>query len=809
MRSPIGRLIYCCLTASLLGAGERTAGAQYAQASWPQEIDTDSATVVIYEPQPISLTGIVLTARAAFSVTKKSGGDPVFGVMWLTSRAQTDRDSRMMAIDQIKITDVRFPGVADSAQQQFKRAIEPKIEGTQFSVSMDGLDASLTSAAAEQRSADSLNTTPPKIIFSTTPAVLLLYSGNPVTMPLPNSSLKSVVNTPMMVALDPATSTYYLNGGPLWYSAKAALGPWASITKPPPAVGALVPDSVQRDSAPPGGPPKIIVATSPTELIVTRGEPVWTPVTGSDVLYVSNTDASVFKDLKDQKTYVLLSGRWFRAGSSAGPWTFVRPDSLPADFAKIPPASAAGDVLASVPGTDQAKDAVMDTQIPQTAAVDRATATVTIAYDGDPRFSTIPGTQVEYAINTSSQVLRIGGLYYACDKAVWFVAKSAKGPWAVSDSVPKAVSTIPPSAPVYNVKYVEVYQSTPTVVYVGYTPGYTFAYPYYGTVVYGTGFVYPAYVSPVVYYPPPVTYGVAVRYNPWTGWTVGFGYSTPFMHVGVVVRPGYGGWYGPYGRPPYPPPYYRPPYYGYPGYRPPYGHPGYPPPGYPGYRPPGYGPPPSYPGYRPPAAGTPRPTPYTNNIYRQPENANRTRPATLPATGGPTARPAKLPNNVVGGQDGNVYRKDGNNWQTRQGNQWQGAGGTGGTKPAGPSTGVGTKPAPSPGVGVSPTPAPSGGARPAAPSAGGGARPAPSTGVGGGAGGAKPSTPATRPPSPAVPSQVTRDYQARQNGNQQTQQFNRAQTGGASRPSTPPAPRPSTGGASRGGSAGGGGARPR
>ncbi len=53
--------------------------------------------------------------------------------------------------------------------------------------------------------------------------------------------------------------------------------------------------------------------------------------------------------------------------------------------------------------------------------------------------------------------------------------------------------------------------------------------------VYGTGYVYPAYISPVVYYPPPVTYGVAVRYNPWTGWTVGFGYGTPFLYAGVVV----------------------------------------------------------------------------------------------------------------------------------------------------------------------------------------------------------------------------------------------------------------------------------
>ncbi len=767
---------FAWLVALLASAGSARVSAaqyaaQYAEMTWPQQIESDSTTIVIYQPQPIALKGLVLTARAAFSVATGKA-DPVFGVMWLTARAQTDRDTRTMDIDQVVLTDVRFPDMTDAEEKRLEAIIIPKVQATQFGIPLDGLETALASAAAEQRSADSLNTTPPKIVFSTVPAVLLLYDGKPVIQTLPNSSLKSVVNTPMMVAVDPGTSTYYLNGGPLWYSAKDPLGPWTDIATPPAAVSALVPDSIQRDSAPPGAKPKIIVATSPTELIVMTGDPVWTPITGTDLLYVSNTDASVFKYLTDQKTYVLVSGRWFRAASFDGPWAFVRPDSLPAAFAKIPPASSSGDVLTSVAGTTEAQNAVMDAQIPQTAAVDRSAATLAVTYDGDPRFTSIPGTKVEYAINTSSQVLRIAGLYYACDKAVWFVAPSAKGPWAVSDSVPAAVQTIPPSAPVYNVKYVQVYQSTPTVVYVGYTPGYTYAYPYYGTVVYGTGYVYPAYVSPVVYYPPPVTYGVMVRYNPWTGWTVGFGYSTPFMHVGVVVRPAYGGWYGPYGRPPYPPPYYRPPYYGYPGYRPPYGHPGYPPPGYPGYRPPGYRPPPNYPGYRPPGGG-PRPTPYTNNIYRQPQNVNRTRPSTMPAKG-PQTRPAPTKNNVIGGQNGEVYRRDDKGWQTREGNQWQGAGGTGaGSKPATPTTGAG----------------------------GGTARPSvPAGGSGGGA--ARPSTPATRP-APQVPAQVNRDYQARQQGAQRTQDFNRASA--QARPPAPapkPAAKPSGGGSK-------GGAKPR
>jgi hypothetical protein len=68
-------------------------------------------------------------------------------------------------------------------------------------------------------------------------------------------------------------------------------------------------------------------------------------------------------------------------------------------------------------------------------------------------------------------------------------------------------------------------------VFVGYTPGY------YGTVmstdgvvVYGTGYVYPPYVGPYYYYPPPYyTYGY------------GAGFATGFF-IGFAIS---GGWHGP------------------------------------------------------------------------------------------------------------------------------------------------------------------------------------------------------------------------------------------------------------------------
>jgi hypothetical protein len=192
-----------------------------------------------------------------------------------------------------------------------------------------------------------------------------------------------------------------------------------------------------------------------------------------------------------------------------------------------------------VPDTVQAKEAVLETYIPQTATVKRSEAKVDVTYDGNPKFAKIDGTDMHYAVNTSFSVIRYGSQFYCCDNGVWFMSGYATGPWEVCVAVPQAIYTIPPSCPIYNVKYVHVYKSTPDVVYVGYTPGYTGCYVYGGTVVYGTGYVYPGWHG-TVYYPAPVTYGYAAAYRPSSGWAFAGGVAT-----GLIIANNWdGGWWG-------------------------------------------------------------------------------------------------------------------------------------------------------------------------------------------------------------------------------------------------------------------------
>src|SRR5439155_707234 len=120
--------------------------------------------------------------------------------------------------------------------------------------------------------------------------------------------------------------------------------------------------------------PAIYVSTGPAELLQLQGEPQLAPIDGTGLLQVTNTSSDMLVDPKGSYTYVLISGRWFRARSLDGPWAHVAPERLPADFAKIPENHPKGRVLTSVAGTPQARQAVIANRIPHTATIGRKDA---------------------------------------------------------------------------------------------------------------------------------------------------------------------------------------------------------------------------------------------------------------------------------------------------------------------------------------------------------------------------------------------------------------------------------------------------
>ncbi|OGF04745.1 MAG: hypothetical protein A2W00_09645 [Candidatus Eisenbacteria bacterium RBG_16_71_46] len=622
-----------------------------ADSGWPRQFDSPSGSFVIYQPQPEDLDGDLLYSRAAFSLQKSADANPIFGVLWFNEHIEIDRDSSTVVGRELDVSKVRLPGITAAEAGRYEALVES--EATQWDLpgSLEELKAGLAATEKERASVAGLDNTPPRIQFVYERAFLVPYDGAPMLEPIEGSSLEWVVNTPYAVILDPARHEYYLSGPDLWYRAKDPLGPWVVTASPPASVRAVMPpDTSSRDQVE-GPPPRVFTATTPTELISIDGQPQYAPLVGDELLYVTNTESDVVRLVSTQALYVLLSGRWFTAATPDGPWTFVRGDQLPAVFAQVPLDSPKGNILASVAGTEQADDAVADAGIPQTSAIRRDGVDFQVTYDGPPQFEPIEGTSMQYAVNTDAEVIFADGRHYACDQGVWYIADSPDGPWQVSETRPIEVDDIPPSCPVYDVRYVYIYDVTPDYVYMGYLPGYLDCYPYYGTVVYGTGYRYRPWRGRHHYYPRPWTWGFHARYNPWMGrWGFGLTYNSGFLRIGYRWKRG----------PNLDHPQSRPRWFGAGGYRRPL-----------------LGADRSFLRSRRPGRPVGRSADLTPmNLYRRPTNVGRVdRTASrlpirqiAPSPG----RPPNRPNNVFAGRDGRVYQRDERgNWKVNEGRAWK------------------------------------------------------------------------------------------------------------------------------------------
>jgi hypothetical protein len=529
---------------------------------WPREIVTPNANIVIYQPQPETFNGNHVTARSAVSVTMKDNPEPVFGAAWYDATVATDRDNRTVQYQEVKVTDVKFPDATPEQEEKFKEVVSREMSGWKLQGSLDRLLTTLELADKEEKISSQLNNNPPVIFYSEQPAVLLLIDGKPILKPVENSEIQQVVNTAFQIFFDPSSKLFYLKGDPQWFSSSDVMGPWQ--------VSAQVPGTVDRlgssvdstvSSAPGSAPPKIFVSTEPAELIQVTGAPEWATVPGTDLTYLKNSETPLFRQQPGNAYYALLSGRWFETNTAgdgagkmglwstlvgvmrvavlkqptpdvameaamAGPWSYVSGDKVPEAFRKI--SSDLGEqfasILASIPGTDEANDAVMDAQIPQTTVIDKKTAQFTPSYDGEPDFKSVAGTSMDYAVNTPNQIIKDGGKYYACDQGVWYVADNPEGPYQVSDTRPKDIDQLPPDNPNYNTKYVYVYDSDDDNAYVGYTAGYLGSF-ILGTALgaslnWGSGYYYPGWYGRY-YYPRPWSYGYRPYYNPYSG---GWGY---------------------------------------------------------------------------------------------------------------------------------------------------------------------------------------------------------------------------------------------------------------------------------------------
>jgi hypothetical protein len=536
---------------------------------WPRVRSLPSgATVLVYQPQIASWDQQKhFVAFSAVSYRDKTTEKPVVGTIKFEAETKVALEDRLVSFGPLKIVETNFQTLPKERVREVATDIDRALPDEDRVIALDRVLANLDKSGIVPKNIEGIKADPPAIFFSKTPAVIVNLDGDPIWSPIKENDLKYAVNTNWDLFQHVPTNTLYLRHNDAWLKAADIKGPWSPAGTLPDSFKKLPAEDNWKDvrSNLPGKPikavPKVFVSTQPAELILLTGEPSYLLVPQTSLLWVSNTESDVFRMGKAGPVYYLVAGRWFSAPDFTGPWTFATP-SLPADFKKIPLEHDRSRVLASVPGTDQAAEAVLLAQIPQTARVKKKEAKAPdIAFQGDPQFAPIEQTTVQRAVNTDKDVFKVGDAFYMCYQGVWFVGKSASGPWEVASSVPQEIYKIPTSSPSHHVTYVTVEEDDDDdwVVFAA-AAGYTGMMVAWGCTVWGTGWYYPPYWGYggyyPYYYPHFPTYGYSAWYNPWTG---AYGRSAavygPYGGAGVGARynPRTGTYargaaaYGPYG----------------------------------------------------------------------------------------------------------------------------------------------------------------------------------------------------------------------------------------------------------------------
>jgi len=470
---------------------------------WPQSLAVpNGGTIVIYRPQVMYWTDqTTMTMSAAASYRRDDGRMPEFGTIVVEGDTTVLRDDHLVHLSHPVVVDVNFPTLptADVAEiaLDVERMLPPGIRTVPL-----GEAVAASAPAAPASAARALNRQAPPIFVDTRPAAVIRVDGPPEWAPVPTTTLEYAINTDWDLFRDRVSGIYYVRDDRRWLAAGSELGPWTRVAQLPASFERLPADQRWDDAraalAPQPELPErtLFISQTPTELILFDGAPTYRHVRGTrTLLWVNNTDADVFREGTSGTVYYLTAGRWFSSPNFSGPWTFAT-DRLPADFRRIPPDHPRSRVLAAVPGTPLAAQAIALAQIPDRARVSRrGVAAPPVVYDGAPRFEPIDGTPLMRAVNTVRDVLAIDRQYFLCADGVWFVSSAPAGPWTVAVAIPPAIGDIPPTSPAYHLRFATVESNDPDWTIFAAAPGYHGTFVDAGVVVRGTGYVYRPYTG--------------------------------------------------------------------------------------------------------------------------------------------------------------------------------------------------------------------------------------------------------------------------------------------------------------------------
>ncbi len=84
---------------------------------WPRDVTLPNADALIYQPQIDSWKGNALNWRVAVALRPTGTKAETFGVVWGTARTEVDRVTRSVALEDLSVSQIKFPTLPDNGTQ--------------------------------------------------------------------------------------------------------------------------------------------------------------------------------------------------------------------------------------------------------------------------------------------------------------------------------------------------------------------------------------------------------------------------------------------------------------------------------------------------------------------------------------------------------------------------------------------------------------------------------------------------------------------------------------------------------------------
>ena len=405
-------------------------------------------SILVYQPQIASWDKQTrMVAFSAVSYRSKAGDKPALGTIKLEADTKVAVPDRLVSFQKMKIAEANFQTLPKEQIREITDTIDKAIPDDERVIALDRVLANVDKSqiVPEERRGHQ----------GRSAADLLQQDARGDRQPRRRADLEpdqgerpevrrqhELGSVPARARPTPTTCATTTR----WLKATDVKGPWAPAGTLPDSFKKLPAEDNWKDVKAnlPGKPltasavPKVFVSLQPAELILLTGEPSYLLVAGHGAAVGEQHRERRLPDGQDRGR----STTWWPA---AGSRRRTSPDRgrLPRRRCRRTSRRSRSSTTARAcwrrsRAPIRPLEAVLLAQMPQTARVNKKeTKAPDVAFQGDPAVRADRARRrCERAVNTDKDVFKVGDLYYMCYQGVWFVGKSATGPWEVASSVP-------------------------------------------------------------------------------------------------------------------------------------------------------------------------------------------------------------------------------------------------------------------------------------------------------------------------------------------------------------------------------------